>query len=431
MLALFRPFSLFFATDSRSSDELLHPWRFDLPIQSIEALLANCELAGRRVFVRADLNVPLDGNGKISDDSRIRASLPTLNLLVEAGAKVILASHLGRPKGERNSALSLCIVAEALGSHFETKVHFAPDCVGVPAKEAVDSLANGEILLLENLRFQKAETENDPQFAAALASLADVYVNDAFGTAHRAHASTAGMVAHVGIAAAGQLLTKELDALTSALEPERPFVCFLGGAKVSDKLGVLEALIERADTVGVGGAMAYTFLSAQGQSTGSSLVEPDRLADAKRMIARAAERGCELLLPTDHVVSDRLAEDAVAQTVEIIPDGLMGLDIGPGTAARYAQAAAGAATILWNGPMGVFEIDAFATGTEAVAEAVAASSAGSIVGGGDSLAAVNKVGVGDRISHLSTGGGASLEFVQGLTLPGVAALDRPNRDGSA
>jgi len=402
-----------------------------LPIQSLEALLANCELAGKRVFVRADLNVPLDSDGKISDDSRIRASIPTLNLLVAAGARVILASHLGRPKGARDSALSLDIVAEALASHIVTKVHFAPDCIGVPAEEAVRSLPNGEILLLENLRFHKAETDNDPQFAAALGALADVYVNDAFGTAHRAHASTEGMVAHVGLAASGQLLAKELDALTIALEPERPFVCFLGGAKVSDKLGVLEALIERADTIGVGGAMAYTFLSAQGQPTGSSLVEPDRLPDAKRMIARAAERGCELLLPTDHVVSDRLTEDATAQTVEIIPDGLMGLDIGPATATRYAQAAATAATILWNGPMGVFEIDAFATGTEAVAAAVATSSARSIVGGGDSLAAVNKVGVGNRVSHLSTGGGASLEFVQGLTLPGVAALDRPNADGSA
>ena len=413
------------------NSERYQPWRFDLPIQSLDSLLTHRNLTGKRVFVRADLNVPLNGDGEITDDSRIRASLPTLQRLVSAGAKVILASHLGRPKGERKPGLSLSVVAKALTAHFECKVHFAEDCVGQAAEQAVESLANGEILLLENLRFHKAETDNDPDFAAALGALADVYVNDAFGTAHRAHASTAGMVAHVDVAAAGLLLAKELDALASALEPERPFVCFLGGAKVSDKLGVLEALIERADTVGVGGAMAYTFLAAKGQPTGSSLVEPERLEDAKRMITRAAERGCELLLPSDHVVSDRLAEDAVAQVVEAIPDGLMGLDIGPATAARYAQAASSAATILWNGPMGVFEIDAFAKGTESVAKAVADSNARSIVGGGDSLAAVNKVGVGARISHLSTGGGASLEFVQGLTLPGVAALDRPNADGSA
>lgn len=379
---------------------------------------------GKRVFVRADLNVPLlkDGQG-IADDSRIRASLPTLEALIAAGARVVLASHLGRPKGERIAELSLGVVAEALRERLAAPVHFAEECVGEATSNAVDGLANGEVLLLENLRFHKAETENDPAFAAALGALADVYVNDAFGTAHRAHASTAGMVDHVPVKAAGLLMQRELDALASALDPERPFVCFLGGAKVSDKLGVLEALIERADTVGVGGAMAYTFLATRGEATGASLVEPDRMDDARRIIARAAERGVDLLLPTDHIVSDRIDEAAEAKTVLTIPDGLMGVDIGPATTARYAEAASAAKTILWNGPMGVFEIDAFAHGTEGVARAVAASNARSIVGGGDSLAAVNKVGVGDRISHLSTGGGASLEFVQGLTLPGVAALD--------
>lgn len=393
-----------------------------MPIRSLDALLGENDLKGRRVFVRADLNVPLS-KGRITDDSRIRASLPTLKCLVDAGARVVIASHLGRPEGETKPELSLRVVAEALPAALGVPVTFAEDCIGESVETAVDGLANGEVLLLENLRFHAAETRNDEAFSKNLAKLADVYVNDAFGTAHRAHASTSGMVAHFSLTAAGLLLKRELDTLSSALEPERPFVCFLGGAKVSDKLGVLEALIERADTVGVGGAMAYTFLMAQGEGVGNSLVEPDRLDDARRMVARAAERGCEFLLPVDHVVCDRIEAGAAAQTVESIPDGLLGVDIGPATTARYAAAAAGAKTILWNGPMGVFEIDAFAKGTEGVAHAVANSPARSIVGGGDSLAAVNKVGVGDQISHLSTGGGASLEFVQGLTLPGVAALE--------
>ncbi len=376
------------------------------------------------MFVRADLNVPLVSSGQIADDSRIRASLPTLQRLLSAGARIVLASHLGRPRGERNLELSLRVVSDALSIALGTTVHFVEDCIGDSVEKAVAALSNGEILLLENLRFHAAETENDPDFARALARHADIYVNDAFGTAHRAHASTAGMVEHVAIAAAGLLLQRELDALRAALEPERPFVCFLGGAKVSDKLGVLEALIERADTVGVGGAMAYTFLSARGEPVGASLVEPDRLKEARRMMTRALERGCEFMLPTDHVVSDRIEEGAEGRTVKTIGDGMIGVDIGPESTARYADAAASARTILWNGPMGVFEIDAFARGTEGLAEAVAASNARSIVGGGDSLAAVNKVGVGDRISHLSTGGGASLEFVQGLRLPGVVALDR-------
>ena len=402
-----------------------------MAIQSLDALLAASPVAGQRVFVRADLNVPLS-DGQIGDDSRIRASLPTLERLRTAGARIVLASHLGRPKGQPNSSLTLAPIAlaldEALDEAFpgalQSKVHFVSDCVGDEVTKAVEDLADGEILLLENLRFHAAETENDPVFAKALASLADVYVNDAFGTAHRAHASTAGMVPYVERVAAGLLLQRELDALQSVLDPERPFVCFLGGAKVSDKLGVLEALIERAETIGVGGAMAYTFLAARGEPIGRSLVELDRLDDANRMLDRAHKRGCELMLPTDHVVTKRVEESAPATTVTTIPDDSMGVDIGPETAERYAAAAQQARTILWNGPMGVFEIDAFSHGTERVARAVAASDARSIVGGGDSLAAVNKVGVGAQIDHLSTGGGASLEFVQGLTLPGVAALER-------
>lgn len=358
------------------------------------------------------------------DESRIRASLPTLKRLRKAGARIVVASHLGRPKGRRVPELSLEPVAAALGRALGTRVAFVPECIGDRVNAAVDALANSEILLLENLRFHAAETENDPEFAGALAQLADIYVNDAFGTAHRAHASTAGMVPLVKVAVAGDLLLREIEALSAALEPERPFVCFLGGAKVSDKLGVLEALIERADTIGVGGAMAYTFLAARGEPVGRSLVEPDRLDDARRMMKRADEVGCALLLPSDHVVSDRIEDGAKATVVAQIPDGMMGVDIGPETAARYADAAAGARTILWNGPMGIFEIDAFARGTEALARAVASANGRSIVGGGDSLAAVHKTGVGEQIDHLSTGGGASLEFVQGLTLPGIAALDR-------
>lgn len=394
-----------------------------MPIRSLDALLDANAVVGRRVFVRSDLNVPL-AEGRISDDSRIRASLPTLQKLRAAGARIVVASHLGRPKGRRDPALSLAPVARALQAALDAKVHFVDDCVGEAVEAAVEGLAEGELLLLENLRFHAGETGNDPDFARALAALADVYVNDAFGTAHRAHASTAGMVEHVPVVAAGDLLQRELDALACTLDPERPFVCFLGGAKVSDKLGVLEALVERADTIGVGGAMAYTFLAARGEPVGDSLVEPDRYDDARRMLERAEVRGCALLLPSDHVVAERVEEGAASEVVTTIPDGRLGVDIGPETTARYAEAAASARTILWNGPMGVFEIDAFARGTEGVARAVAGSPARSIVGGGDSLAAVNKVGVGDAIDHLSTGGGASLEFVQGLQLPGVAALDR-------
>jgi phosphoglycerate kinase len=374
--------------------------------------------------VRADLNVPLR-DGRVGDDTRIRAALGTLRRLLAGGARVVLASHLGRPKGAPKPELSLRPVAVRLAELLGRPVGFCAECVGAQAEAAVAGLRDGEIVLLENLRFHKEEEKNDPAFARRLAALADVYVNDAFGTAHRAHASTAGLVPFVSRAVAGDLLREELDHLRVVREPERPLVCFLGGAKVSDKLAVLEALAPHTDVLAVGGAMAYTFLHAQGQPTGASLVEPERADDARRVIAAARAAGRELLLPVDHLVAEEIEAGAPTRVVKEIPDGWRGVDIGPETAARYAAAARGARTIFWNGPMGVFEIDAFARGTEAVAHAVADSGARSVVGGGDSLAAVNKLGLGARIGHLSTGGGASLEYVQGLPLPGVVALEQP------
>lgn len=395
-----------------------------MPIRGLDSLLAaDGGVRGQRVFVRADLNVPLH-EGKVGDDTRIRATLPTLTRLIEAGARVIVASHLGRPKGKRDPALSLRPVAERLSELLARPVAFADDCVGDAVERAVAKLGDGELLLLENLRFHAGETQNDPEFAAALAALADAYVNDAFGTAHRAHASTAGITKHVARLAAGDLLLAELDHLDVILHPERPLLCLLGGAKVSDKLGVLEALAPRADVLAIGGAMAYTFLAARGDAVGRSLVEPDRFDAARRVQEAAENAGRRLLLPTDHVVAEALAEGQPTRVCHTIPAGWMGLDIGPETAAAYAREASQARTILWNGPMGVFEIDAFAAGTEAVAAAVASSKAISVVGGGDSLAAVNRLGLGAQMTHLSTGGGASLEYVQGLALPGVVALEQ-------
>ncbi|MBW2312895.1 MAG: phosphoglycerate kinase [Deltaproteobacteria bacterium] len=387
---------------------------------SLDTLLAG-GVRGRRVLVRSDLNVPLR-NGAVADDARIRASLPTLKRLTEAGARVIVASHLGRPKGEPKPELSLAPVAAALGEALGRAAAFCGDCVGPQAADAVAKLADGEVLVLENLRFHPGETSNDADFARALAALADDYVNDAFGTAHRAHASTAGVVPLVERTAAGDLLRCEIENLQQIREPEHPFVCLLGGAKVSDKLGALEALAGTADTLCVGGAMAYTFLRALGQATGESLVEADRLEDAHRILKAAEAAGCELLLPVDHVVAEA-PEPGPSRVVAEIPDGWLGVDIGPETARTYAAACEDARTIFWNGPMGIFEIEAFAGGTRAVAEGVAASSAASVVGGGDSLAAVHATGVGERITHLSTGGGASLEYVQGIELPGIAALE--------
>jgi len=373
------------------------------------------------VLVRADLNVPLS-DGEVGDDTRIRASLPTLRRLLAAGARVVLVSHLGRPRGERKPEFSLRPVAKRLSERLGRNVAFAEDCVGDAAHEAVAQLGDGEIVLLENVRFHAGETDGDADFASALAELADDYVNDAFGAAHRAHASTAGVASRVERAVAGELLENELEQLRVVLEPKRPLLCLLGGAKVSDKLAVLEALAPHANVLAVGGAMAYTFLAARGEPVGESLVEPDRFADAQRVERAARDAGCELLLPSDHVVVERLEPQAEHRTVETVPDGWMGVDIGPTTSSVYAEAATSASTLFWNGPMGVFEMDAFARGTEAVAEAVASAEAISVVGGGDSLAAVNKLAVGDRISHLSTGGGAALEYIQGLELPGVAAL---------
>jgi phosphoglycerate kinase len=393
-----------------------------MAVPDLDQLLAE-GVRGRRVFVRSDLNVPL-GGGAISDDTRIRASLPTLQRLLDAGARVAVASHLGRPKGERRAELTLRPVAPRLAQLLGTGVSFCQDCIGPKVTDAVDELGDGQLILLENLRFHPGETENDPDFAAALASPFDDYVNDAFGTAHRAHASTAGIVARVKRASAGDLLKGELEHLEVVKKPERPLLAIVGGAKVSSKLGVLEALGSHADILCIGGAMAYTFLRAQGLPVGSSLTEESHLEDALRVLRTAEKAGRRVLLPIDHVVARSIEEGAATQVVREIPDGWIGVDIGPETARRYADEARASRTIFWNGPMGVFEVAAFAAGTRAVAEAVAESAATTVVGGGDSLAAVNEMGVGERISHLSTGGGASLEYIQGMELPGVAALER-------
>ncbi len=393
-----------------------------MPTPTLDDLLAE-GVRGQRVLVRADLNVPLE-DGRVADDTRIRAAAGTLRRLLVAGARVVLVSHLGRPRGEPRPELSLRPVGERLAELLGRPVAFCDEVVGEKARKASEELRDGEILLLENLRFHPGETKNDPSFARALAELAEVYVDDAFGTAHRAHASTVGVAARLPRRAAGDLLRAELEHLERVRHPERPLLCILGGAKVSDKLAVLEALAPHADVLAIGGAMAYTFLAARGEPTGRSLVEPDRLDDARRVVEAAQQAGHRLLLPTDHVVVAELRADAPSELVSRIPEDKMGVDIGPETATRYAREARAARTIFWNGPMGIFEIDAFAGGTETVARAVADSPAHSVVGGGDSVAAINRLGLAARIDHLSTGGGASLEFVQGLTLPGVAALEQ-------
>jgi len=391
-------------------------------VADLSKLLAD-GVRGQRILVRADLNVPIR-DGKISDDTRLRASLPTLRRLLAAGARVALASHLGRPKGERKPEFSLAPVAPRLAELLGQDVAFCPECVGPEVGTALEVLGEGQVLLLENVRFHAEETQNDPAFAKALAEPFEGFVNDAFGTAHRAHASTAGVTAHIDRVAAGDLLQSELDHLRVVLEPERPLMVVLGGAKVSDKLAVLEALAPHADVLAIGGAMSYTFMAAQGKPVGASLMEAERIDDAKRILAAAEAQGRTLLLPTDHVVAKKLEAGAESRVVSEIPDGWMGLDIGPETAERYALEIAKAKTFFWNGPMGVFEIEGFDAGTKRVANAAGDTDATTVVGGGDSLAAINQIGVGDRITHLSTGGGASLEYVQGLELPGVTALER-------
>jgi phosphoglycerate kinase len=381
--------------------------------------IRDLNLKGKRVFIRVDFNVPLAPGGKeITSDKRIKASLPTIKYALEQGAGLVLASHLGRPKGKVNPEMSLKPVAARLSELLGKPVVMAPDCIG-PEVEAMKP-APGGILLLENLRFHPEEEKNDPAFAKKLAALCDVYVNDAFGTAHRAHASTVGIIQYVPQAAAGLLMDKELEYLSKATtNPARPCVAILGGAKVSDKIEVIQNLMKFVDQILIGGAMAYTFLKAKGEPTGNSLVEADKVELAKELLAAA---GGKLILPCDHVVAAELKEGAAHETVTTIPDGKMGLDIGAATVAAYAKVIAGAKTIIWNGPMGVFEKPPFDAGTVALAKAVASSGAISVVGGGDSEKAVKSAGVADKISHISTGGGASLEYLSGIELPGVAAL---------
>lgn len=401
------------------------------------ANLSSSDLASKRVLVRVDFNVPLD-QGNITDDTRIRAALPTIQALTQAGAKVILTSHFGRPieknketgeitiKREKNT---LAPVAARLQELLGQPVAFATDCIGDPAAQVVNQLQNGQVALLENVRFYPEEEKNNPEFAQKLASLADLYVNDAFGTAHRAHASTEGVTKYLSPSVAGFLIEKELQYLQGAIDaPQRPLAAIIGGSKVSSKIGVIEKLLEKCDKLLLGGGMIFTFYKARGLNVGKSLVEEDKLELARTLEAKAKERGVALLLPTDVVVADNFAPDANAQTVSIdnIPDGWMGLDIGPDSIKTFQAALADCKTVIWNGPMGVFEFDKFAAGTEAIAHTLAGltpQGTSTIIGGGDSVAAVEKVGLAAQMSHISTGGGASLELLEGKELPGIVALD--------
>ena len=388
-----------------------------------KASVRDAEVAGKRVLVRVDFNVPLDG-GLVADDTRIRAALPTIELLRDRGAAVVLVSHLGRPKGKRDRALSMQPVGEKLAELLGAEVKQASAVIGGKVEAMAEELGAGEVLLLENVRFEPGETENGAELAGALAKLADLYVNDAFGAAHRAHASTEG-VAHLLPGYAGLLLEREVTELTRVVEsPERPLVVVLGGAKVSDKVGVIDRFLEVADKILIGGAMCFSFFRAQGIGTGNSLVEEEGVALAAEALERAHGSDCELMLPVDLVLGESF--DAATERREIddieVPDGWMGLDVGPKTAAAYAEAIAGAGTVLWNGPMGAFEMEPFAAGTRAVAEAVAAAPGTTVVGGGDSVAALQQFGLGEKVDWLSTGGGASLELLEGKRLPGVNAL---------
>lgn len=387
--------------------------------------IGDLHLEGKKVFLRVDFNVPLDKEtgSIITSDTRIRAAIPTIQHALDSGAALILASHLGRPKGQRVGTMSLKPVAARLSELLGRPVTMADDCVGTEVEALTSALKPGDVLLLENLRYHFEEEDNNEAFAKQLASLADVYINDAFGTAHRAHASTAGIVAHMDEAAAGLLLHKELTWLAKATaSPEHPYIAIVGGAKISGKIDVVENFLRLADKVLIGGAMAYTFFKAQGKDVGSSLVEDEKLNLARETMAKA---GGKLVLPVDHVIASRFSADADTKTVDVdqpVPEGWLGLDIGPKTVAAYQSEIAGAKLIVWNGPMGVFELDPFANGTMSVAHAIADSSAVSIVGGGDSEKAIKMAGIGADISHISTGGGASLEFLSGLKLPGVEAL---------
>ena len=386
-------------------------------------------LQGKKVFVRVDFNVPLDADGSVTDETRINAALPTIKELQSKGAKIILASHLGRPKGNRIESMSLAPVAPLLAKKLGSAVLFLDDCVGEKIESAVDSLQEGQVALLENLRFHQGETGNDDVFASKLANLADIYVNDAFGTAHRAHASTYGVPSLLSEKVSGYLIAKELEFLGEKTnEPSRPFVVILGGAKVSDKITVIDKLLDKADSIIIGGAMAYTFALANGKKVGDSLCEPDKVDLAKSALAKAQQKGVKFLLPVDTLITNSLDFDAKSigesKVVEgDIPDGWEGVDIGPKSIELYQNAISGAETILWNGPMGVFEIEASSKGTFAVAETVAESSAVSIIGGGDSVKAINRSGYSKDVTFMSTGGGASLEFLEGKELPGVSILD--------
>ena len=387
------------------------------------------DLRGKKTLVRVDFNVPLDSDGTVTDETRINAALPTIKKLHEKGAKIILASHLGRPNGERNPSMSLSPVAPLLAKKLGLPVLFLDDCIGDQVKSATEALQDGQIALLENLRFHKGETENDSVFSENLASLADVFVNDAFGTAHRAHASTYGVPSILSDKVSGYLIAKELEFLgEKTSNPARPFVVILGGAKVSDKITVIDKLLDKADSIIIGGAMAYTFALAAGKKVGESLCEPDKVDLAKSALIKAEQNGVKFLLPVDTLITDSLdfgaKEIGDSKIVEgDIPDGWEGVDIGPKTTKLYQEAISDAETILWNGPMGVFEIEASSKGTFAVAKTVAKSSAVSIIGGGDSVKAINRSGYSDDVTFMSTGGGASLEFLEGKDLPGVSILD--------
>ena len=388
--------------------------------------IRDIDVAGKKVLVRCDFNVPMSKtDGTISDDKRIRESLPTIKHLLSSGARVILCSHMGRPKGEFNEKFTLKPVAHRLSELLGFEVPLVPDVIGDKVRPLVDALEPGRAILLENVRFYKEEEKNDPAFAKSLADMAEIYVNDAFGTAHRAHASTAGVAAYLP-AVCGFLIEKELSVIGGAIsDPKRPFVAILGGAKVSDKIGVIDNLLNIADAVIIGGGMAYTFLKAQGLEIGKSLCDDERIDVAKKAIEKAKEKGVKFYMPVDVVCAAEISEDAEAKTCDAdrIPADLMGLDIGEKTIKLYSDVIASAKTVIWNGPMGVFEVDKFARGTRAVAEAMAASAATTIIGGGDSASAAGKMGLADKMTHISTGGGATLEYLEGIDLPGIAALN--------